>query len=111
MSSYCRSLARRDNGNDEPPDSFKGALPDAMQLEGYKKYRINESRTVSAFQSLTFFVSFLMILGIVCYGNQDYHQYLIGREVKAILPRSEKVKMSCMLEMFIPLSLCKVFPD
>ena len=37
---------------------------------------------------------FFLILGIVCYGNQDYHQYQIGREVKALLPRSEKASYS-----------------
>ena len=77
--------------DDEPPDIFKGALPDATQLECYKRYRVNEKKTMSAFKSLISFVSFLLILGIVCYGNQDYHQYLIGREVKALLPRSKKV--------------------
>ena len=80
--------------DDEPPDTFRGALPDAMQLECYKKYRVNEKKTMSAFKSLISFVSFFLILGIVCYGNQDYHQYQIGREVKALLPRSEKASYS-----------------
>ena len=45
---------------------------------------------MSAFKSLTFFVSFLLILGVVSYGNRDYHQYLMGKEVKAIFPLVEE---------------------
>ena len=70
------------------PEFFNETLPDPMQLEWYKKYRENEAKSMSAFKSLTFFVSFLLILGMVSYGNRDYHQYLIGKEVKAIFPRA-----------------------
>ena len=48
---------------------------------------------MSAFKSLTFFVSFLLILGVVCYGNRDYHQYLMGKEVKAIFPLVEEASI------------------
>lgn len=75
------------------PDFCSGALPDPMQLEWYKKYKENETKTMSAFKSLTFFVSFLLILGIVCYGNRDYHQYLMGKEVKAIFPGAAKASL------------------
>ena len=55
-----------------------------MQLEWYKKYRDNETKTLSAFKSLTFFILFIFLLGIICYGNRGYHHYLMGDEVKAI---------------------------
>ena len=51
--------------DDEPPDIFRGALPDAMQLECYKKYRVNEKKTMSAFKSLISFVSFFWYL-VLC---------------------------------------------
>lgn len=88
-----RSTAWEEIENEETPESFRGALPDPMQLEWYKKYRENEAKTMSAFKSLTFFVLFLLILGIVCYGNRDYHQYLMGREIKAIFPRVQKASI------------------
>ena len=68
-------------------------LPDPMQLEWFKKYRMDQAETMALFRSLTFFLSFLVILAIVCYGNRDYHQYLMGQEARAILPKAEKVKI------------------
>ena len=76
----------------EPPEIYNGALPDAMQLEWYKKYKEKETRTLSAFKSLTFFTLFMIVLGIVCYGSRDYHHYLMVEEVKAIFPRSEQAR-------------------
>ena len=76
----------------EPPEIYNGALPDAMQLEWYKKYKEKETRTLSAFKSLTFFTLFMLVLGIVCYGSRDYHHYLMVEEVKAIFPRSEQAR-------------------
>jgi len=72
-----------------------------MQLEWYKNYRENEAKTMSAFKSLMFFVFFLLILGIVCYGNRDYHQYLMGREIKALFPRVEKASIYFCFQHFI----------
>ncbi|XP_078349636.1 LOW QUALITY PROTEIN: polycystin-1-like protein 2 [Oculina patagonica] len=92
LSSKKRSTAWEEEENDDMPEFYSRALPDPMQLEWYKKYKENEAKTMSAFKSLTFFVSFLLILGIVCYGNRDYHQYLMGKEVKAIFPRAAEVK-------------------
>lgn len=90
---FPRSTAREETERDETPDFFRGSLPDPMQLEWYKKYRENEAKTMSAFKSLTFFVLFLLILGIVCYGNRNYHQYLMGSEIKAIFPRVAKASI------------------
>lgn len=61
-----------------------------MQLEWYKKYRDRETKTLSAFKSLTFFALFILVLGIVCYGSRDYHHYLMVEEVKAIFPHAEQ---------------------
>ena len=76
-----------------------------MQLEWFKKYRDNETKTMSALKSLTFFVSFLLILGIVCYGNRDYHQYLMGKEVKAIFPRVAQV---CIFILFYIINILTI---
>ena len=89
-----RLTTRQETESEETPDIFKGSLPDPMQLEWYKKYRENEAKTMSAFKSLIFFVLFLLILGIVCYGNRDHHQYLMGREIKAIFPRVAKASIN-----------------
>ena len=88
-----RLTAKEESESEETPDFLGVYLPDPTQLEWYKKYRENEAKTMSAFKSLTFFVFFLLILGIVCYGNRDYHQYLMGREVKAIFPRFAKASI------------------
>ncbi|KAJ7356060.1 hypothetical protein OS493_026983 [Desmophyllum pertusum] len=93
--------------NEETPEVYSGALPDPMQLEWFKKYRDNETKTMSALKSLTFFVSFLLILGIVCYGNRDYHQYLMGKEIKAIFPRVAQINdalefWTWMMTIFAP---------
>lgn len=76
----------------EPPEIYNGTLPDAMQLEWYKKYKEKETRTLSAFKSLTFFTLFMLVLGIVCYGSRDYHHYLMVEEVKAIFPLVEQAR-------------------
>ena len=77
--------------DEEPPEMYNGALPDALQLEWYKKYKDKETRTLLAFKSLTFFTLFMLVLGIVCYGSRDYHHYLIVEQVRAIFPRTEQV--------------------
>lgn len=76
----------------EPSEIYDGALPDAMQLEWYKKYKEKETRTLSAFKSLTFFTLFMLVLGVVCYGSRDYHHYLMVEEVKAVFPRDEQAR-------------------
>ena len=97
----CRFIGREDQSfeDEEPPEIYNGALPDAFQLEWYKKYKDKETRTLSAFKSLTFFTLFMLVLGIVCYGSRDYHHYLIAEEVKAIFPRADqasKVYSKCI---------------
>ena len=79
-----------------------------MQLEWFKKYRDNETKTMSALKSLTFFVSFLLILGIVCYGNRDYHQYLMGKEIKAMFPRVAKVSIFILFHIINILTMSLV---
>lgn len=73
-----------------------------MQLEWYKTYRENEANTLSAFKSLTFFILFILVLGIVCYGNRDYHHFLMAQEVKAIFSRVEKASaiFTCLLSFY-----------
>ena len=66
-------------------------IPDPTQLEWFKKYRMAQAETMALFRSLTFFLLFLVVLAIVCYGNRDYHQYLMGQEARAILPKTDKV--------------------
>ena len=94
---FHRPTITEETESEKPPDIFKGSLPDPMQLEWYKNYRENEAKTMSAFKSLIFFVLFLLILGIVCYGNREYHQYLMGREIKALFPRVEKASIYFLL--------------
>ena len=90
----CRSTREEQYCEDEePPEIYNGALPDALQLEWYKKYKDKETRTLSAFKSLVFFTLFIMVLGIVCYGSRDYHHYLMAEEVKAIFPRIEQASI------------------
>ena len=91
----CRFTGRKEHscGDEEPPEIYNGALPDALQLEWYKKYKDNETRTLSAFKSLAFFTLFMLVLGIVCYGSRDYHHYLMIEEVKAIFPRAEQASI------------------
>ena len=96
-SEFCFKFSCRFTGRDEqsfedeePPEIYNGTLPDARQLEWYKKYKDKETRTVSAFKSLTFFTLFMLVLGIVCYGSRDYHHYLMVEEVRAIFPRAEE---------------------
>jgi len=93
FTTFPRSTVMEETESGEAPDVFKGSFPDPLQLEWYKKYRENESKTMSAFKSLMFFVVFLLILGIVCYGNRDYHQYLMGNEIKALFPRISKASI------------------
>jgi len=73
-----------------PPEIYNGTLPDAIQLEWYRKYKDKETKTLSAFKALTFFTLFMLVLGMVCYGTRDYHHYLMVEEVKAIFPRAEQ---------------------
>ena len=96
-----RSTPREETESEETPDFLGGFLPDPMHLEWYKKYRENEAKTLSAFKSLTFFVFFLLILGIVCYGNRDYHQYLMAREIEAIFPRFDKASIYFLVLTFL----------
>jgi len=90
----CRLTGREEQCFEdvEPPEIYNGALPDAVQLEWYKKYKEQETRTLSAFKSLTFFTLFILVLGIVCYGSRDYHHYLMVEEVKAIFPLAEQAR-------------------
>ena len=97
---------------------YNGALPDALQLEWYKKYKDKETRTLLAFKSLTFFTLFMLVLGIVCYGSRDYHHYLMAEEVKAIFTRADqasKVYSKCIRDHFSShinvLSLTNDWPD
>lgn len=91
--SLFRTTKLDDQVDDETPDIASATLPDPRQLEWFKKYRMDEAQTLSVFRSLTFFVSFLGILAVVCYGGRDYHQYMIGQEARAILPRVSEVSI------------------
>ena len=102
MKLSCRFIGRDEQSSEgeEPSEVYNGALPDAMQLEWYKKYKDKETRTLSAFKSLTFFALFMLVLGIVCYGSRNYYHYLMAEEVKAIFPRAEqasKIYSKCIL--------------
>ena len=80
-----------DEGDDEAPEIDNGVLPDPMQLEWFRKYRMDEAKAMSVFRSLTFFVAFLVVLAVVCYGNRDYNHYIIAQEARAILPKVTEV--------------------
>ena len=95
MKLSCRFIGRYERSSDweESSEIYNGALPDAMQLEWYKKYKDKETITLSAFKSLTFFTLFMLVLGIVCYGSRDYHHYLMVEEVQAIFQRAEQASI------------------
>ena len=114
MKLSCRFIGRDEQSSEgeEPSEIYNGALPDAMQLEWYKKYKDKETRTLSAFKSLTFFALFMLVLGIVCYGSRNYYHYLMAEEVKAIFPRAEqasKIYLKCIL--FLIFEVFAVSPD
>ena len=77
-------------GDDEAPE-IGNVLPDPRQLEWYTKYRTDEAKTMSVFRSLTFFIAFLVVLAVVCYGNRDYHNFIIAQEARALVPEATEV--------------------
>ena len=91
----CRFTGREEQSceDEEPTEIYNGALPDALQLEWYRKYKDKETRTLSAFKSLTFFTLFMLVLGIVCYGSRDYHHYLMVEGVQAVFQRAEQASI------------------
>ena len=97
----CRATTEEEKSleNEKTPEIYSESLPDPMQLEWYKTYREHEATTLSAFKSLTFFVLFILVLGIVCYGNRDYHHFLMAQEVKAVFSGVEKASaiFTCIL--------------
>ena len=71
--------------------SGKVSPPSEEELEKIRCYRVNRSKMVKVMVDIGFFVLFVLLLMIVCYGNRDPSRYGLTKSVLDVFHKFDKV--------------------
>ena len=71
-----------DNAQDDRPQSVKIVVPNDDELKRAKEYRVKEAIMFSFARELIGYLLFVCLLTVVCYGNRNYHGYLITKNLQ-----------------------------
>ena len=85
--------------------SIRVDVPLEEELERARKYRKKEATAFSFGRELGIFLFFLFLLMIVCYGNRNYHGFLIGKNLQDTLVSFPEVSALCRLSTIRPVAL------
>ena len=71
-----------DNAQVDRPQSVKIVVPNDDELKRAKEYRVKEAIMFSFARELIGYLLFVCLLTVVCYGNRNYHGYLITKNLQ-----------------------------
>ena len=67
------------------------APPTEEELENIRSYRLNRSKMIGLMLDIGFFITFVILLFIVCYGNRGTTRYRLTKSVQDVFQGFEKV--------------------